>query len=59
VDEWVESISTLADDPGLREKMARKAKVVVREKYSLPVVGPQYEVLLEQYMNGSGDASVA
>lgn len=56
VNDWIESIGTLADDAALREKMARAAEEQVREKFSLPVVGARYEQILEEYANGSVDS---
>lgn len=41
-------ISTLADDPGLREKMGRRSLEIVRQKFSVNKIGQQLEDLYRE-----------
>ena len=47
-DEWVECLGKLMEDPGLRERMGRRAAEEVRRRFSIERYAPMWVDLIEQ-----------
>ena len=54
--QWIEKLSSLIEDPGLRRKMGLAARKTVEEKYSVKVNAPKFlKVIKEVYSQNKQD----
>jgi glycosyltransferase involved in cell wall biosynthesis len=53
-EEWIEKLSTLIEDPSLRQRMGLRGREIVRESYSIQACAPRfYKVLDEAFKKGA------
>lgn len=57
LDEWVECLDRLLQDPGLRESMGQAGRGVVEEHYSVEVLAPKLGAILRRVCDASKEVS--